>query len=202
MATKSSKLRSQPSQTKSDRVSRPSTPLKQVELPKTASFGRFMIALIVGLFIWIAAIPFVKQYYYYRSSLGLIKDVKALKKEFEDELGIQLTWENGCMKPQALNDALYSRWSCEISFKSNDDYIYVQENVESYLREKNFVKSVLEDEPPNKGFSFFYDGDKKGPDCGIHFGDGFTYRCGFSVDKLYKNRINTELGLNNKGYQK
>ena len=43
-----------------------------------------------------------------------------------------------------------------------------------------------------------------GPDCGIYFGQktGFIYRCGFSVDKLYKNRINTELGLNNKGYQK
>lgn len=202
MATKSSKLRSQPSQTKSDRVSRPSAPLKQVELPKTASFGRFMIALIVGLFIWIAVIPFVKQYYYYRSNLGLIKDVKALKKEFEDELGIQLTWENGCMKPQALNDALYSRWSCHMLFKSDEAYEYDFDKITNTVGSKRYVKDAFKLEEPRKGFEFDYKGN--GPDCGIYFGQktGFTYRCGFSVDKLYKNRINTELGLNNKGYQK
>ncbi len=169
--------------------------MKLVSLVKTHPKTFVIIALLIGLLVWLVALPMAKDYLRYRNSMSLIKDIKALKLELEEKLNTKLSWDNDCMTPQSLNNASADVWSCEIQFESNNNYKYDENLITSIVMKKSFVFDPRTLNNEVRGAEFYFTSKKIGG-CGLYFGAVFGVRCGFAVDKMYRNRINNSLGIN------
>ncbi|QQS65301.1 hypothetical protein IPO96_01980 [Candidatus Saccharibacteria bacterium] len=130
-----------------------------------------------------------------KNAKAIIDDVRVLKLELEQKLGVSLSEDADCTQSSGKTDTKYSSWGCHISFAAQGvDGSYIV-SFKELIELQYHTKDKFSNSTNLSDFGFYYFSNP-GPTCGTHSQENtVNLYCSFGVDNDAIGDVTKLLGI-------